>query len=342
MHDWSRLNFNSHGSKTDRLQMTHATDVGYELQSSLLLSADSGIPIAQVVQNLVTAQGSWQSRAEEQQTTAPHLDELSERIAWLAQQPCSKQLVHIVDREADSVRHLRAWHEHHWLIRAKAGSKADYDGSAHNLKDIAAMLRYQTVPIEPVNGKHVVLQVAEAAVVLSRPAWPGGRQNKHQSLPGEPLPVRLIVSRRQDEDGKELAFWTLLSNVPAAVSAEELARWYSWRWRIESFFKVLKSAGHQVESWLQHSGSALAKRLLVASQGCVLVWRLMRRQGEEAAQARAFLQRLSGRQLKRGHQATAPALLAGLFALLQALELLEQYRPEQLREMARLVLGRDV
>lgn len=34
---------------------------------------------------------------------------------------------------------------------------------------------------------------------------------------------------------------------------------------IESFFKLLKQAGHQLESWQQESGLALAKRLLLAN-----------------------------------------------------------------------------
>ncbi|WP_338803146.1 hypothetical protein WDV76_12440 [Xenorhabdus griffiniae] len=35
VHDWSRLQFFSHRGKRHRLQMTHATDVGYERQSRL-------------------------------------------------------------------------------------------------------------------------------------------------------------------------------------------------------------------------------------------------------------------------------------------------------------------
>ncbi|MEZ5477737.1 MAG: hypothetical protein R3E95_09720 [Thiolinea sp.] len=61
-----------------------------------------------------------------------------------------------------------------------------------------------------------------------------------------------------------LAEWFLLTNV-AAVDAATVALWYYWRWRIESFFKLMKSAGHQLESWQQESALAIAKRLLVAS-----------------------------------------------------------------------------
>ncbi len=55
IHDWSRLNYRKHTSKTDRYQMSHKTDVGYDLQSSLLVSDYTGKPIAPVAQRLVTA-----------------------------------------------------------------------------------------------------------------------------------------------------------------------------------------------------------------------------------------------------------------------------------------------
>jgi hypothetical protein len=57
IHDWSRIHYGSHTSKKDRLQMTHAKDIGYELQSSLLVNAQSGNPLSVAAQNLVSAEG---------------------------------------------------------------------------------------------------------------------------------------------------------------------------------------------------------------------------------------------------------------------------------------------
>ena len=37
MHDWSRLQY-KHANKADTYAITHATDVGYDLQSSLIVS----------------------------------------------------------------------------------------------------------------------------------------------------------------------------------------------------------------------------------------------------------------------------------------------------------------
>ncbi|MGG2142844.1 hypothetical protein [Symbiopectobacterium sp. RP] len=45
VHDWSHLQFRTHNGKEERLKMTHGGDVGYELQTSLLLDAANGLPI---------------------------------------------------------------------------------------------------------------------------------------------------------------------------------------------------------------------------------------------------------------------------------------------------------
>ena len=77
--------------------------------------------------------------------------------------------------------------------------------------------------------------------------------------------ARLVVSRVFSKQGERLAQWHWLTNVEE-VDAATVALWYDWRWRIESFFKRLQSAGHQLEYWQPESALAIAKRLLVASE----------------------------------------------------------------------------
>lgn len=78
-------------------------------------------------------------------------------------------------------------------------------------------------------------------------------------------------------DGHLLAEWYLLSNLEQEVAGERLALWYYWRWRIESYFKLLKGGGHQLENWQQESGEAVFKRLLIASQALVILARKLAR-----------------------------------------------------------------
>jgi hypothetical protein len=151
----------------------------------------------------------------------------------------------------------------------------------------------------------------------------------------------LIVSRILSDAGELLAEWLLITNV-IAVEASEVTLWYYWRWQIESFFKLLKKAGHDLESWQQETGLAVAKRLLVVSMACVVVWEIAAAKGEKAQALRTFLIKLSGRQMKWGSSFTHPALLAGLWVFLSLQEVLESYSPEELaalRETAWDFLG---
>ncbi len=71
-----------------------------------------------------------------------HLDELSERIDWIEQQQFARRLVHIVDREADSVDHLRRWSRQgsDWLARVKAGSTVRCGDGTMAVSAVAAQL----------------------------------------------------------------------------------------------------------------------------------------------------------------------------------------------------------
>ena len=94
----------------------------------------------------------------------------------------------------------------------------------------------------------------------------------------------------------------------------------------------------QVEHWKQPDGERIAKRLVVAAMACALVWRLERHPAPEAADLRRLLVRLSGRQMKWGREATAPALLAGLWVLLAMLAVLQEHSVEELRRFQKLAL----
>src|SRR5664280_579019 len=129
------------------------------------------------------------------------------------------------------------------------------------------------------------------------------------------------------------------------IFTSTLALWYYWRWQIECFFKLLKSAGHHLESWQQESALAIAKRLLVASMACVTVWAIAADNSKEAAELRAFLVKLSGRQMRHKKEFTNPALLAGLWVFLSMLEIMEAYSQEEmdsLKATAQQFLGKVV
>ena len=341
MHDWSRVNFGGHASKVDRRQMTHKTDVGYELQSSVLVSDVSGKPLAPVVHNLVNDTQVYSTMHKRPRPCEKHLDELSARLDWIDARGWNKPLIHIVDREADSVAHWREWSAQGrcFLIRAKNAPVVYFEGQQVKPMDLAERLTYQRAGDVLYKGRPACQSVAEVRVVITRKAKPAQKVDGKRVAPiaGKPLALRLVVSRIHDAQGKLLAQWLLLTNAPDAVDAQTIARWYYYRWQIESMFKLLKGAGQQMEDWLQDDAMAIAKRLVVASCACVLVWQLAAATSPQALEIQDFLVRISGRQTKRTKPVTAPALLNGLWLLLSTLTLLEHYDIDQLKQYAQFV-----
>jgi hypothetical protein len=343
VHDWSQLLFKAHRSKRDRAVLSSATDLGYELLTALVLSDRDGVPIAPVCQQLRAAGGVYSSRSARVLPVPSQLDALAPMMRFVRRLGLGKPTVHIIDREADSVAHYRQWSRSKrlFLVRADAQRVVRHDGQERSLSGVVAALHrggaFRPSRTVLYHGRPAAQSVAEAAVVLERPAAPN-RRGSRRLVHGVRLPLRLVVSEVRDAGGTLLATWLLLTNVPAAVSADEVALWYYWRWRAESFFKLLKSAGLHLEQWQQETAQALSKRLLVASMACVVVWQVARSEAPEAAEVRRLLVRLSGRQMRWGVESTAPALLAGLWVLLTMMRVLEHEDLDSLIRMARSAL----
>ncbi|BBU05661.1 MULTISPECIES: transposase [Aeromonas] len=326
-HDWCRCNFASHNSKLDKAKLSHKHDIGYELQASLMIDGASGRPLAQLGLNQHTEQGVYLCREVEPQPKQPHLDELVARIRWQEQLGLEKPLVYVVDREADSVSHLRQLVHCRWLTRCKQDSTLLHEGQHKTVRKIAQALQPELIGPVSLRGRCGFLFVGEAQVALQR--------KTERNKVSEPPAARLVLSRVVDEHGNELASWYLLSNV-TDVAASELAQWYCWRWNIESWLKLLKSDGFQIENWQQTNGAALFRRLLVSSMTCTLTFKLYQDEREDAQQLKQFLVCLSGRITKRAKQVTLPALLAGLYLFLQMQEVMSIYTADELKELTQI------
>jgi len=340
VHDWSLLHYNNHPSKRDRVELSNSQALGYELLTSLVVSDRDGAPLAPVCQQLRAQAGIYSTRSERVLAERSQLDMLGPVLGHIEELDLGKRLVHIIDAEADSVAHYRRWAAKGWrfLVRADEARRVLFEGQESLLSAVATTLQtrrsFRQARQVDYRGEKVQQWVAEAAVVLHRAAAPQRRGQKRVRVPGRPLPLRLVVSELRRADGTVLARWLLLTNVPAEVTAATVALWYYWRRRVESYFKLLKGSGQQLEHWQQETGLAVLKRLLVASMACVMVWEIARSEGPEADKLRQALVRLSGRQMKRGNRSTSPALLAGLWVLLAMLEILKQYDLEELRRLA--------
>lgn len=339
VHDWSKLSYGGHASKKDQTQLTHEDDVGYELYTALLIDAQGGNPLAPMELQLLSAQGVHTTRRTKPMKAAHHLEQILPTMKAARLWNVPRRLVHVLDREADSQVDFRRWVEagELFLVRSDYTRIVDWNEKSFPLPELAETWdnkgMFQEAGKIPIRGQTGTRYVAHGEILLTRPARKRTAAGRIKVSKG-PLKLRLVISRVLDDDGTVLAEWYLLTNVPEDVSAVMIADWYYWRWKIESYHKLIKSGGFQLESWQQESAEAIAKRLVIASMACVCAWQLQRQTSDESQGCQKFLVRLSGRQMKRSHPVTTSALIAGLQILLPILELLENHTPEQLRMLA--------
>jgi len=349
VHDWSQLHYNGHEAKKHRIPLSQSTDLGYELQAAVVVSDRTGTPLAPVYHGLLAEDGVHSSMAAQPQAAMSQLDALAPVMASIDHLGWAKPCVHILDREADSIAHLRHWHDagYCFLVRANDRGRARWHNQHIALRDIADRLKrrglFQKTRKVSYRGETKEQWVASTSVTVIRPAklQRQGKKGPRCQIAGEPLKLRLVVAELRDHRSKICSRWLLLTNAPERVSAETIALWYYWRWKIETYFKLLKSAGQQLEAWQQETPTALAKRLLVAAMACVLVWQLARSQHPQAGRVRRFLIRLSGRQMKHGQAFTIPALLAGFWVYLHIVRAAEDPELGEMQTLVPLLLLRE-
>jgi hypothetical protein len=240
VHDWSGLDYSSHTAKKDRIPLQAGT--GYELYTALLLGDRAGQPLAPLRLRLRSRDGVYDSARRRRQTPTVHLDDLTALLGPLRALGLPRPLVHLIDAEGDSVYHLRRWQRdgHLFLVRTDDQRVVRHEGVERPLPAVVRRLRrqgaFRYAREVRYQGQPAQQYVAETAVVLERPAWlhrmVDGRRRR-LVIPGVPLPLRLVVSEVRAADGRVLARWQLLTNVPATVDAATVALWYYWRWQVE-------------------------------------------------------------------------------------------------------------
>ena len=219
VHDWSSLSFGAHHSKQDRATLTHAHDIGYDLATVLMVRASDGAPIAPAVVSLRADTAIHSTRDDPHHLKMCHVDQLLGNMKFICDQNFSPSVVHVIDREADSVNHWRQWSEdgHLALVRADdrivlcQGQETKLTAIADALRNAEALHETRAVLYHCRKARQFV---GEAEVVLYRPGKRYVEGGKQVEVPGPPLTLQLIVSEVRDLNGKLLARWLLLSNAP--------------------------------------------------------------------------------------------------------------------------------
>ncbi len=352
MTDWSHIDYKHHTSKKELITQKRKTGVkkGLDLQTTLAVSDKSGEPIAPIAHNLKTSKKFYSTYDENIPLGTTHLEELFIRAKWMKENlKTDKKIVHIVDRESDSVAFMRdlVSIDELFVLRVKNNSKVHYlkDGIDIKQGELADKLPLgKKVKTIKYKKKNVKIYVNECDIEIRRDATKlttdSDGKNRLQKTQGDTLKLRFIVERLVDENQKVVAQWLLVTNIlDTGVTTSMLASWYYYRWKIESYFKLLKSSGFNMEEWQQREPEALFRRLLVVSYSCVLVNKIANDNSRNGEKVREFLVLLSGRLIERGKEYTHPALLAGLENYIQMSDLMAMFTQEELLDMKRELVG---
>jgi hypothetical protein len=268
---------------------TGAVSHGLKMHSVLPLS-EAGLPLGVLGTNIYAShfdsEDNAQNRPIEEKESYRWLrtiDELAEVSEWAPE----TELIAVGDRESDlfelfDYRRRKARHIH-LLVRAR------YDRC---LKDEPRKLfaHLQALPVmgeariavprqrekkgKPSQPGRIALPARQAKVQLR---WgkvtisaPKTTQTRH--LPPVELWALLLTEVDPPKGAKPLR-WVLLTTVPIESRKQALrcVRWYTRRWRIEEWHRVLKS-GCRIEAHQHQSAAKLARAIAIDT---VMAWRVM-------------------------------------------------------------------
>jgi flagellar biosynthesis protein FlhF len=123
--------------------------------------------------------------------------------------------------------------------------------------------------------------------------------------------------------GKALVHSYLLASAGIEASAAQIVQWAAWRAVAEPYFKLLNQGLLQLSDGRAPGEVIMLKRVLIAAQASITVFRLQQAQDDWAETARKVLTQLTGRSVRTDRPMPGSALFEGLgklFVLLDAME----------------------
>ena len=199
-----------------------------------------------------------------------------------------REIVTVCDREADMYDFFKISQQLNSpvLVRAKADRTINRK-SRYAEKDVVKLWEYMQqlpesgsytidIPMKS-KSKHCKkrdTRTAEVSVKFGSFRFNPPRNNpkhKKEHLPDIEMNAVYVLENNPSK-ADECVEWMLLTNLPVKSydEAYEKVKWYSLRWRIEMYFKVLKS-GFRVEACRLGHAARLARYLTIMS---IVAWRL--------------------------------------------------------------------
>lgn len=143
--EWSKLAYEGHQSKADQVRLSNPLDHGYELTTALLVDAATGMPLAPMEISVLAAAGHHTTAQEAVQPHTAPLDQIRPLVQASRLWGINKRVVHVIDREGDSLSEMRQWHaDGHWFLIRGDDRRVRCRGVSQLLAEIVAILRLAT------------------------------------------------------------------------------------------------------------------------------------------------------------------------------------------------------
>lgn len=296
--DTSYLNY-SHHPETDglgiltRFKGKHKDEIltqGLCMHTTLGISTD-GLPLGIIDQKIYSREALTPEKAELKKRShgiALPVEE-KESVRWLDAMKTTHKLfsesgikvVTVADREADiyNLYHLARELESHFLVRVSHNRKVnktaihspatgEYLWDFMEQKEIMGHLEVKVPPKNGAPGRVATCEIKVGKVSILPP-----RSYKGDTVNIEPIELNIVYTKEiSDSKNDNTIEWMLCTNLPISrlEDAIEKLDWYCLRWRIEVFFKIIKS-GFKVEDCRLETGGRLIRYLAVIS---VVAWQV--------------------------------------------------------------------
>ena len=283
LHDTSEFTFQrDQAEKIGKVKVTHTrqgtpvTVCGLLLHASLAITTD-GLPLGMVAAKFWTRKKFKGTRALSRKVNLTRIPiEEKESYRWLENIRQSSQnlgeperCVHIGDRESDifELFHTAEQEKTRFLVRTCVDRMAGRGTTTlKKMKRQSVQGWYEIeVPDSKGNLQPVKLAIRFCTMTVHPPV---AKKNKYPSLN-----LSLVFAKEiNPPKSREAIHWKLITNLEVNTfeAAIEKLDWYSQRWKIETFFKILKS-GCGAEKSRLHTAERLANLLSLFT---IIAWRV--------------------------------------------------------------------
>jgi len=273
------------GHRDERGRPRMHTVCGILMHSSLVVTTD-GLPLGLVAVKLWTRkkfkgtnalQGKNIDSGKHSVNTTRIPIEEKESIRWLenARQATEvlgdpSRIIHIGDRESDIYELFSECDslDTKFIFRTCVNRRTEDEQTINEAMDDQRVKAVHRIEVLDPKGN---LTTAELEIKYQKleVCPPIGKEKRYENLT-----LTVIHARERGKpEGREPIEWKLITNLPVTCKADavRMLDWYSLRWNIETFHKVLKSGCRAEDSKLR-TADRLANLIAIM---CILAWRVM-------------------------------------------------------------------